>query len=459
MPMNSQFPQSEKWDDTTKKVVETIRSHLHREPQPNLSTIQKESRKSRRSKGPFLHCKATIPVPAEDDIRQLFLQVVDEIEKIDYQPPNYAPVDVEWTSFTGTGKGTSESNFNTAEAEVEKYEKLAKASVTDLVILHVHGGAYCQGSPETSRSTTTRLAKLTRGRVCSVDVRLAPQNMFPSAEIDAILAYLSLLYPPNSSFHTPIPPDKIVFTGDSSGASELYAVLCFILHIHRKNGPLRTYKFNGKDVTIPLPAGIATIGMSGDQISSLPSYKNNSKHDIFVGIPWEWPDYPSCDLWPAKPPRISVYYENLSTCHPLISATLISDWTGAPPMWFGMGEELAIDSARVMAQRASAQGVTVVWKEFEAMPHGFLSLPVLSSMKQSEICFQSWADFCIECVQRPKLIESSASIVRFKGAKEEEKNLYQHGDLSFDQAEQLMRTSMIKKDKWFQTMLTRKSKM
>jgi acetyl esterase/lipase len=457
MPMDTKFPPQEKWDDTTKQVVETIRSHLHREPQPNLSAIQRESRKSRRPKGPFIHCKATLPIPAEDDTRQLFLQVVDEIEKINYQQPKFAPVDVEWTSFTETGKRMGDHNSIVPEAE--KYEELSEASLTDLVILHVHGGAYCQGSPETYRSTTTRLAELTRGRVCSVDVRLAPQNMFPSAEIDILLAYLSLLYPSSSSFHTPIPSSQIVFAGDSSGASELYAVLYFILHIHRKNGPSATYKFNGRDVTIPLPAGIATIGMSGDQISSLPSYRNNSKHDIFVGIPWEWPDYPSCDLWPAQPPRISVYFENLSTCHPLISATLIRDWTGSPPMWFGIGEELALDSAKLMAQRASAQGVTVVWKEFEAMPHGFLTLPFLSSMKQSNICFQSWADFCIQCVQYPEWIQPMASIVRFRDAKEEEKNLHEHEGLSFEQVEQMMRTSMIKKNAWFHSLLSRRSKI
>lgn len=137
--MNAHFPPQEKWDETTKQAVEIIRSHLHREPQPTLTAIQKESRKARRLKGPFRQHKATIPTPAEDDIRQLFLEVVDEIQKIDFKIPNLVPVDVEWIGFSGhKAGGLQEPN----EQKAETYETLIEASSNDLVLLHVHGGAY-----------------------------------------------------------------------------------------------------------------------------------------------------------------------------------------------------------------------------------------------------------------------------------------------------------------------------
>ena len=70
--------------------------------------------------------------------------------------------------------------------------KECKSPVT---VLYFHGGAYYLLDPSTHRPTTKKLAKLTGGRCYSVRYRLAPQNPFPAALLDALVSYLTLLYP------------------------------------------------------------------------------------------------------------------------------------------------------------------------------------------------------------------------------------------------------------------------
>ena len=67
------------------------------------------------------------------------------------------------------------------------------------------------------RKTTGKLAELTGGRVLAIRYRLAPQNPFPAAILDTLIAYLNLLYPPPGSSHFAVPADSIVLAGDSSG--------------------------------------------------------------------------------------------------------------------------------------------------------------------------------------------------------------------------------------------------
>ena len=48
-------------------------------------------------------------------------------------------------------------------------------------------------SPQSYRRIVAKLAALTCGRVLTVGYRLAPQNSFPAALLDILIAYLSLL--------------------------------------------------------------------------------------------------------------------------------------------------------------------------------------------------------------------------------------------------------------------------
>ena len=61
------------------------------------------------------------------------------------------------------------------------------------------------------------MAKDSGGRVLAVQYRLAPQDEFPAALVDAVLAYKYLIDPPEGALHKPVDPSRIVIAGDSAG--------------------------------------------------------------------------------------------------------------------------------------------------------------------------------------------------------------------------------------------------
>ncbi|NJD31445.1 MAG: alpha/beta hydrolase [Gammaproteobacteria bacterium] len=78
------------------------------------------------------------------------------------------------------------------------------------VLLYLHGGAYCVGSPRTHRAITGHLALRCRSRVFALDYRLAPEHPFPAAIEDGVAAYRGLL----DAGHE---PHDIAIAGDSAG--------------------------------------------------------------------------------------------------------------------------------------------------------------------------------------------------------------------------------------------------
>ena len=74
------------------------------------------------------------------------------------------------------------------------------------VMLYVHGGAFCLGSPATHRALTTRLALLTGLPVFAPHYRLAPEHPFPAGLDDVLAVYRALS-----------PQGPVVVAGDSAG--------------------------------------------------------------------------------------------------------------------------------------------------------------------------------------------------------------------------------------------------
>jgi acetyl esterase/lipase len=79
------------------------------------------------------------------------------------------------------------------------------------VLLYLHGGAYCLGSPATHRAIAGRLARLTGSVAFVADYRLAPEHPFPAALDDAVAAYRGLLELGHGA-------SDISIVGDSAGA-------------------------------------------------------------------------------------------------------------------------------------------------------------------------------------------------------------------------------------------------
>ena len=250
-------------------------------------------------------------------------------------------------------------------------------------------------SAASCRSTTAKLARLTKGRCLSVNYRLAPQNPFPAALLDLLTAYLCLLSPPAGSYHKPVAPSSIVLAGDSAGASLCLALIQVILRVRDQQATLTpTIQFHGRRTAIPLPAGVTALSPAGDITSALPSWKENADFDIFRDLsPMAQPDFPPDDIWPSNPPRSDPYCETSYLSHPLVALSTVKTWKGAPPMWIACGQERLADTAKIVARTAAMQGVAVIWEQYLRMPHTWAQ--IFPNWPQSARCFQQWADACL----------------------------------------------------------------
>ena len=369
---------STKWDLKTELVIHVLRSIIDSPYQRPISVQQKASILIRDQvvKGRMWISRVKVYAPPEDDIRQALFETIEQMQTGDevYTKPEFQTVEAEWTGYRpNVDKDSPELSL----PEEERYKKLMHDVHSNVTILYFHGGGYYLLDPASHRPVVTRLAKLTGGRALSIRYRLAPQNPFPAPLLDALLSYLYLLYPPPGSFHEPVSPSNIVFTGDSAGGNLSLVLLQLILHLHRTipNGQTPTLKFHGKDVAIPIPAGIATISPWLDITHSLPSLEKNAKYDY---LPRPMPTFvtasPPCDIWPSNPPRADMYCDGSALMHPLVSPLAAMHWKMAPPVFIGCGEEMLADEDAVFAKRLVKQGVKVVWEQYEAMPHCFAML-------------------------------------------------------------------------------------
>jgi acetyl esterase/lipase len=269
----------------------------------------------------------------------------------------------------------------------------------------------------------------------TVHQRLAPQNPFPAALLDIFYGYLSLLGAPPGSPHSPMAGKSIVIAGDSSGACLALGLLQVLLNVKR-NG-VSTIEFHGRKVKLELPAGFTLLSAVGDLTNSLPSYKENFLTDWFpASDPKNLPGFPTCEIWPADPPRGNIYCDVSILDHPLASPTASTDWTGSPPLWFASGQEMIVDAAKLIAQTAFSHGTTVIFQEYESMPHIFMTQFLDSP--QSRKCWNDWAEVCKSLIN-DDAITSKAEFIKAKGLQAEQLDLTKLTILTVEEARRRMR--------------------
>lgn len=377
----SMSPNSSKWDLRTEITIAILRSEL-RKPNPSpISEAQRRTTQVPEVKGPMWVSKVTMQAPPEDDVRQKLLQAIDDLKTTGdetYAIPQLLPVEGEWHGHrSNTSKDTPEPpNLS----EEDKYKRLVAETASDAVVLYFHGGAYYLMDASSQRPATVRMAKSIAGRTFAVRYRLSPQNPFPAALLDALVAYLSLLHPPPGSPHGPVPASKIILAGDSAGGNLALALLQTLLHWHRAASPtnlpspshIPTVSFHGASVPVPLPAGAALASPWTDLTRALPSQAAHARYDYLPAADWRGTAYPPCAVWPASPPRAHLHADGGALLHPLVSPVVPgASWAGGPPVLVQVGEEMMSDECAVVARRMAAQGVGVRWMQFEAMPHCF----------------------------------------------------------------------------------------
>ncbi|KAL9099164.1 MAG: hypothetical protein Q9163_005300 [Psora crenata] len=391
-------PTSTKWDLKTELIVQLIRSFFNSPIRRGALAQQRATLRDPGIKGKKWVSHVAFPAPEEDDVRRLLLKTIDDLKASSsetYNVPATVPVEAEWTGY----RPNVDSHRPRPDlSEQQHYQRLISDTTSPVTLLYFHGGAFVLMDPASHRESVSYLARLTGGRCLSVRYRLAPQNAFPAALLDALMAYLSLLYPPPGSYHDPVPASHIVVAGDSAGGNLALSLLQVLLHINRSTlssdaAPLR-FHHHTIPLPLPLPAGCAPHSAWTDLTSCMPSQLSNRGYD-YLPPPLtseRVSSFPSDEIWPTHPPRGDLYCETSMLSHPLVSPLAARDWRGSPPLWMGYGEEMLVDEGKQVACRAARQGVRVRWEEWEAMCHCFGML--LVGTRASTQLFQNWAGFC-----------------------------------------------------------------
>ncbi|PTB67188.1 hypothetical protein BBK36DRAFT_1091758, partial [Trichoderma citrinoviride] len=394
-------------------VVSFIRALLTPSTPRPISYAQKLSTRNTEIKGRIWISLYASPPPPETDLRDALLHVVESMrdpssgDGNSVRVPQLVPVQAEWTGYRAAA---SKREPQPVMSEAAKYRAMMKECREPTTVLYFHGGAYYLCDPATHRHVVKRLAKLTGGRCYSVRYRLAPQDPFPSALLDALVSYFTLLYPPPDAYHEAVKPYHVVFAGDSAGGNLALALLQLILQLRRHDTRIQWY---GESRTVPLPAGVSCVSPWLDITHSSPSWQGEDPHP-FDYLPKPRPDVmakiPPCDIWPANPPRKHIYVDDDLVAHPLVTLLMSPGWEGSPPIWMCTGWEILAYEDKALAMKLFADGVPLVFEEYEAMPHCFALF--LSHAPGSRRCFDSWASFIRRSVQDPRSIEASATSIK-----------------------------------------------
>ncbi|KAF2747980.1 hypothetical protein M011DRAFT_467017 [Sporormia fimetaria CBS 119925] len=434
-------PQSSKWDLRTAITVSIMRDMMGPNSTPtSITHQQKLTTRDPGVKGPMWISKVALDALPDDEVngvRDVLLRAIKELGTGNetYSIPNNAPCEGEWTGYRA-GVAANEPE-PTGLSEQQKYDNLLKETTSKVTVLYFHGGAMYLLDPSTSRPNTARIARETGGQAFSVRYRLSPQHPFPAALLDALTSYLTLLYPPPTAPHTAIPANEIVFSGDSAGGTLCTSLLQLLLHLHRQS-PNPTVSWYEKDVAIPLPAGLALSSPWLDITRSMPSITHFAQNDYLPPVTGSnfTTRFPACEAWPAKPPRADLYCEASALMHPLVSPLAARDWSASPPLFFSLGEEMLRDEDAVMAQRAAKQGVKVVWREFEALPHCFGMM--LEGLGATRVHYEELGGFCRDVVGG-KEVETSAEFLKAKTLERVQVDVKGLCGLSDEEVEALMR--------------------
>lgn len=225
-------------------------------------------------------------------------------------------------------------------------EWISLAQATAGVMLYLHGGAYCLGSVNASRDLIARLVEATNHKALAIDYRLAPENPFPAALEDAISAYRWLLA-------QNVDPARIIFAGDSAGGGLAIATLVAL-----------------RDAGQPLPAGAICISPWTDLALTGASIQSKAAVDPIL-------DAASLVRYARD------YAGGAPLTSPLISP-LYADLAGLPPLLLQAGtDEILLDDATRLADRARQAGVAVTLETWAGLCHVFPAVPFLPETTQA----------------------------------------------------------------------------
>ena len=200
------------------------------------------------------------------------------------------------------------------------------------VVLYLHGGGYVIGSPRSHRHLAAAIAGAAGASAVLLDYRLAPEHPFPAAVEDATAAYRWLL-------DQAIAPERIVIAGDSAGGGLTVATLLAL-----------------REARVPLPAGGVCISPWVDLTCSGASYRTMAEADPIVRR--------------AGVEEMALAYLGATSPRTPLASPLFANLRGLPPLLIHVGsDEVLLDDAVQLAERARAAGVDVTLDIYERMIH------------------------------------------------------------------------------------------
>jgi phosphinothricin tripeptide acetyl hydrolase len=204
---------------------------------------------------------------------------------------------------------------------------------SDAVLLYLHGGGYVIGSPRSHRHLAEAIARAAGISCLLPDYRLAPEHPFPAAVDDALAAYRSLIE------QRKIAPASIAIAGDSAGGGLTAVTLLSI-----------------RQAGLPMPGAAVCISPWTDLTCSAPSYQTKAATDPLV-------------MQPGITVMAKEYLGATDPRTPLASP-VFADLRGLPPMLIQVGsEEVLLDDATRLAERARAAGVDATIEVWDSMIH------------------------------------------------------------------------------------------
>lgn len=206
------------------------------------------------------------------------------------------------------------------------------------VVMHLHGGAYLMGSPQTHRGLAAALSRSAGGPVLLPRYRLAPESVFPAALDDAVAAYRWLL--------EHVPAERIAVSGDSAGGG---LALTLLTHLHEHD--------------LPQPAAYVGFSPWTDLAVTGTSVQERNARD-----PW-------LDAALVEP-AARAYAGDIPLHDPRVSP-LYGDLAQLPPTLVHVGsEEILFDDAARLVARAREAGVDASLGRFDGLWHVFQAFPL-----------------------------------------------------------------------------------
>ncbi|MEV6350697.1 alpha/beta hydrolase [Actinoplanes sp. NPDC051851] len=192
-------------------------------------------------------------------------------------------------------------------------------------LLYLHGGGFVVGSGRTGARLAGALIARSGGVAYSLDYRLAPEHPFPAASRDALAAYREL-----------IGRGEVLVAGDSAGGGLVISLL-----------------IAARDAGLPQPAAAVVFSPWVDLTLSGDSLRTRDGVDPLF-----------------EPASLRWYAERYAPGAELAASPLFADLTGLAPLLVQVGdEELLLDDAVRLAERATAAGVAVTLEVGAGLPH------------------------------------------------------------------------------------------